>query len=547
MQTIAGPPKGVQKIASSIEGRGGDSPRLPAPVGPPIAALGARRKQRPASEAGERWVFHHEAGPPPAKKNAGGFAASGAPPVARPPVELGGGMDAGGGLTGAGRGEAPALRGRGAPPPSGGVPVAGRVERDVGGQSPPGGASGSPWKDREQRNPPPFPQENGGSTPPPWITPPPPSDLPGRANIADTGRPSSELSRVYRAEVYGLRDGLRRYAPAIGRPGGRLRACGRVRVGGEVAIVERGGRCHYCGLVRCGSVWSCPCCSAQIRAERAGEVQRVVAWHVEGAGVEGAQLLTLTVRHRYGDELAALRQGLANAYRRFTRGEPWLRFRERVGFVGSVRALEVTHGGNGWHPHLHVALLVNDGAALADELDWLSERWQACVVRELGTAAEPNERHGVDLRPCYRADYSTKLGLEVTAPSGKGARDGNRTPWQIAADLCALPHAHDERSDEEIAEDRATDVYLWQTWSEDMRGARMLTWSRGLREAAALGEEKTDEEIVEGDGENDRTVALVPAGVWDRVRQIPGVAAQVLAVAETEGAAGVALYLAPFS
>ena len=273
-------------------------------------------------------------------------------------------------------------------------------------------------------------------------------------------------------------------------------------------------------------------------------MQRVVAWHVDGAaGAEGAQLLTLTVRHRYADELAAMRQGLANAFRRFTRGEPWLRFQERVGFVGSVRALEVTHGGNGWHPHLHVALLVTDGAALADELAWLRERWQACVVRELGPAAEPDELHGVDLRPCHRADYLAKLGLEVTAPSGKGARDGNRTPWQIAADICAETNAEDPRSPE--AQER--DVALWKTWSRDMRGARMLTWSRGLRAAAALGEEATDEEIVEGDGDNDRTITLVPAAVWDRVRKIPGLTAQLLAVAETEGAAGVDLYLAPFS
>ena len=273
-----------------------------------------------------------------------------------------------------------------------------------------------------------------------------------------------------------------------------------------------------------------------------------MAWHVDaGAGVEGAQLLTLTVRHRYGDELAALRQGVANAWTRFINGAPWKLFRERVGFVGFIRALEVTHGGNGWHPHLHVVLLVQDGAALAAELAWLSERWQACVVRELGAAAEPDAAHGVDLRPCYRADYLAKLGLEVTAPSGKGGRGGNRTPWQIAADLCALPHAHDARSAEEIADDRAQDAYLWTTWCEDMRGARMLTWSRGLRETAGLGKEVADEDLVEGEGPNDRTVAMVPAAVWDRVRKVSGLAAQVLAVAETEGAVGVASFLSPFS
>ena len=351
------------------------------------------------------------------------------------------------------------------------VPGSGAEPRGRGHEN---AADSAPWKDREQRNPPP---------------------------VTNGARPASEGSRSYRAEVFALRDGLRAYAPAIGQPGGRVRACGRVRHGSEVAIVERGDRRHFCGLVRCGSVWTCPCCSAQIRAERAGEVQKVVSWHCDTAGADGAQLLTLTVRHRYGDDLADLRHGLADAYRRFTRGVPWERFRERVGLVGYVRAVEVTHGGNGWHPHLHVVLLVRDGEALARELDWLRERWQACVVRELGAAAEPDALHGVDLRARHRADYLTKLGLEATAPGAKGARGENRTPWEIAADLVENAHGEEQREE---------DRHLWRTWCEDMRGAKMLTWSRGLRAAAGLDEdEKSDEDIVQG--ERGRTTARLPA------------------------------------
>lgn len=340
--------------------------------------------------------------------------------------------------------------------------------------------------------------------------------------------------------MYLLRDRLRDYAPLIGEPGGRVRACGRVRVGGEVAIVERDGRCHYCGLVRCGSVWSCPTCSAQIRAERAKDLTRVMEWHVEQMGGvrEAVQMLTLTLRHSCDDALRPLRRGLSNAWRRFTNGEPWKRFIERVGYVGDVRALEVTHGGNGWHPHLHVVLFVRDHAALAAELAWLSERWQECVKRALGSSAVPNAKHGVDLKPLYKTDYLAKLGLEVLAPgTGKAGRDGNRNPWQIAADLCGL-RDDVERSEDERERDRA----LWRTWMEDMRGAQMLTWSRGehdLRKKAGLGEEQTDEQIVEGEGANDRTVALVPGEVWDVVRNVRGVAAQLLAVAELEGARGV--------
>jgi hypothetical protein len=52
-----------------------------------------------------------------------------------------------------------------------------------------------------------------------------------------------------------------------------------------------------------------------------------------------------------------------------------------------------------------------------------------------------------------------------------------------------------------------------------------------------------DEEIVEGEGANDRDVAIVPGEFWDRIRDRSGIVAQLLAVAETEGARGVQLFL----
>jgi hypothetical protein len=252
-------------------------------------------------------------------------------------------------------------------------------------------------------------------------------------------------------------------------------------------------------------------------------------------------MLTLTVRHHLGDELRGQRVGLANAYRRFTRGEPWKRFLERVGYVGSVRGLEVTHGwANGWHSHLHAAFLVRHPELLAAEMAWLSERWEESVVRELGPGAAPNAAHGLDLRPCYQADYLAKLGLEIASPGrAKAGREGSRTPWEIAADLCAERDPEDTRSEAERELARLNDEHLWRLWCEEMRGARMLTWSRGLREAAGLGEEKTDEEIVDGDGPNDRTVVVVPGEIWDAVRNVRGAPAQLLAVAELEGAGGV--------
>lgn len=299
-------------------------------------------------------------------------------------------------------------------------------------------------------------------------------------------------------------------------------------------------RCCFGGIATCGQVWECLVCSTRIRSRRAGELQRAVAWHCERFGSDAAQLLTLTIRHRFGDELRPLRSGVARAWRRFIRGAPFKRFASRVGLVGNVRALEVTHGGNGWHPHLHVVLLARDPAQLAREHAWIVDRWQAAVVAELGAAAEPNAAHGVDLRACAKADYLAKLGLEVTSPRPKSARAGNRSPFEILSAIDAPALVSDERDPDE----RREDVYLWQTWCEDMKGARMLTWSRGLRVAAGLEPEKSDDEIV-AEPEGDRVVAFVAPQAWDRgVRAVPRFQTRLLEAAEHGGAFAVAQFIA---
>src|SRR5260221_95212 len=361
-------------------------------------------------------------------------------------------------------------------------------------------ASGAPWKIRGQCNPP----------------------------LA----PSAE-SKAFRREVYRVRGTSRRLTRNANHE-----KCGCVRIGPQVAIIRNAetGRCSFGGLATCGLVWECLPCSTKIRVERARELQDVVAWHCEERSPESAQLLTLTVRHRYGDELHALRTGLANAWRRFTRDARFARFKARVGVVGYVRALEVTHGGNGWHPHLHIVLLVKHPEQLAMERAWLVQKWESAVVDELGHAPEPNAQHGVDLRACHKADYLAKLGLEIAAPSAKRSARGNRTPFEIVGDIDAPQLVHDERSDDERYDERAESIHLWKTWCEDMKGARMLTWSRGLRAAAGLLEERDDEEIA-AEAEGKIQVTLVSADGWSRVG--PLLRSRLLDAAERGGEAAV--------
>lgn len=230
---------------------------------------------------------------------------------------------------------------------------------------------------------------------------------------------------------------------------------------------------------------------------RATELQAVVAWH----GADRTAMLTLTVAHGLGDGLREVVRGVARAWRRVARGAPWRRFVAAVGLVGHVRAAEVTHGWqNGWHPHLHVLLLVRDLEVLDEWRAWLSERWRAAVVAELGADAEPSAERGARLTAATDGTYLSKMGtaaLELTDAAGaKGAKNGNRDPWQIAASALARgdgPHAGDGA--------------LWRVYAEGMVGSRQLTWSSGLKMQAHM-QEVLDEEAARRDGEGDGAVML---------------------------------------
>ncbi len=122
---------------------------------------------------------------------------------------------------------------------------------------------------------------------------------------------------------------------------------------------------------------------------------------------------------------------------------------------------------------------------------------------------------------CAKADYIAKLGLEVTAPAGKSGRGSNRSPFQVAADFAA-------DGDE-------ADLAIWWMYSKGMFGAKMLTWTRGLRHAAGLNVKKTDEDIVEGESAEELTVSRIPGAEWDAFRDVPGMKLALLVAAETEG------------
>jgi hypothetical protein len=274
---------------------------------------------------------------------------------------------------------------------------------------------------------------------------------------------------------------------------------------------------YFRGLARCGSVWECPACALQIRTERAAELKRAAdEW-----GPDSIAMLSLTVRHGLGDDLRAVRRGLAGSFQRLINGNPWKRFCEQYGVQHHVRSMEVTHGQHGWHPHLHVLFFLHRKLApdaLSKATLWLHLRWAQCVRRALGSDFVPNE-HGVDLRESKRADYLAKFSFELTDPGTKRGRGKNRTPLQIAESAATGKHE--------------ADGLLWRAYCEGMRGAKMLTWSRGLREEVGLDEELPDSELAETEEEQPaEPIATITSGAWLSVRGRRGLACAILEAAE---------------
>lgn len=148
--------------------------------------------------------------------------------------------------------------------------------------------------------------------------------------------------------------------------------------------------------------------------------------------------------------------------------------------MGSIRALETTYGGNGWHPHYHILLFLDSSIPLDKIAAAYEERWiNACIKAGL-----PAPKPGVACTVqdgSYASAYVGKWGLpeEMTKSHIKHAIAG-RTPMDLLRDYAD----GDENSGR-----------LWREYVAAFKGQRQLWWSQGLRQLLYLPREESDEEI----------------------------------------------------
>ena len=267
-----------------------------------------------------------------------------------------------------------------------------------------------------------------------------------------------------------------------------------------VRVSHETRRAFYSCLVTCRSVWHCPNCAKRISSDRRERINHVTQRHTAAGGT--AYPATFTLPHDPSCDLKNLRTALSECFTQTISGRQWQKARAEAGLVDFLRCLEVTHGPNGWNPHLHCIFYFDsaDAARIDAFGKRLFERWARFVEDRRYGRCNPSIwsfKRAND--PAAAVTYITKWGSIPAMEQSSGANRSalSRTPWQILRDI----HIRNE------PDDRA----LFTEYAAALKGARHLTGGAILRRL--YGEPEGDNE----DTAKGQTVLLIDNSGWKYV------------------------------
>ena len=307
----------------------------------------------------------------------------------------------------------------------------------------------------------------------------------------------------------------------------RFRGCHRWRRGGSNAhLVWNGqGSAWWGGLQTSSSPWCSPLSAASIAQVRQAEVETAVKTWVEQPG-RSVAFMTLTLRHNAEHALADLWDALSYCWRGITGTASWrggvrmVGDQQKYGIKHFVKSVEITHGKNGFHPHLHVLLFL-DRKLSVEDLDTLRarlfSRWEKAALRS-GLESPTPERGLVIEQAADKADGLKKLasylakgnisglGKEITGSLLKSGRGENRTLFEVLRDW------GETRS--------ARDYAIWAEYERASEGRRQISWSKGAKEALGVNEKSDDaaeSDALDIDEARACIVALLDGDNWRRI------------------------------
>lgn len=305
---------------------------------------------------------------------------------------------------------------------------------------------------------------------------------------------------------------------------------------GQVSVLrdKARGNAFFGGLVTCGSTWACPVCTTKVQERRRQEIAHAFDWAYNTAGLQPV-MVTLTFPHKTWDDLENLVLQQRQALKLLRYGMPWRKLVEATGYQGLIRALEITRGAHGWHPHTHEVWFVGKHVKARDLKKEVLKQWlSACIRAGLVDAAKAKEvaafmKRAVHVKGwCKDSDYLAKAADDknwgVDREIAKGATKVGKLkglhPFQLLA-KAAEGDIH------------AGKLFVEFVWTMRKTLSRPLFWSPGLKARAGL-KDRTDEQLATEQREEADVLGLLARGDWERVRLFRK-RAQLLDAAETGG------------
>lgn len=352
--------------------------------------------------------------------------------------------------------------------------------------------------------------------------------------------------KSYRVEQYALQNEAREILKSITRNNGKTvnhpvyRVCNCLRSssnGEGVGVVKSSSsdRVRFSGLQTCGSVWHCPVCSARISEFRASEIRYMCdMWQSAGGTVI---FVTNTLRHAFDDDLRMVLEVLfGQVWNRYINHWSYKKLREELGYIGRVRSVEVTHGSNGWHPHVHEIWLIRKKLSSGDLNRIKRILYSIWNITLVNSGLRPvSLKRGVTVQPgSNAADYVAKfgkmpkwdLGKDLTKAHIKKGRASSRTPFDLLRDSLA-------------GDKNASRLFL--EYAVAFSGKRQLYFSTGLKDFFCL-REKSDLEISKSQDDVIQVLTTLTNSDWKTVL-IYGDRATLLNVAESGGQDAIAIYI----
>ena len=154
---------------------------------------------------------------------------------------------------------------------------------------------------------------------------------------------------------------------------------------------------HLSGMMRCDSSWICPVCGPVISEYRAKEVYEAMHTHQSKGGY--LLFVTFTLRHGKGMALPSTLGVLSKTLGRLKSGKAWTTFKDRYGYLGSIRSQEYTYTESaGHHPHVHELWFFDKRPPVTKLKKELFSRYKRYVERYGGKDYSPTFARGIDVK-----------------------------------------------------------------------------------------------------------------------------------------------------